>query len=86
MNTLFCLVVVFIAGSGVVMWWLRRPKGVFRLAPPPMPRDMPLWQGAVVVMLLVSLTFPLAGVTLLGVLALDLLVISRIPALRRLVA
>lgn len=86
LNTLFCLSVMFIAGSGVVMWWLRRPKGVFRLAPPPMPRDMPLWQGAVVVMLLVSLAFPLTGVTLLGVLALDLLVISRIPALRRLVA
>lgn len=82
LNTLFCLAVLLIAVSGVVMWWLRRPKKAFHLAAPPMPSNMPLWKGAVFIMLLVSLAFPLVGITLLSVLALDLLLLSRIPALK----
>ncbi|MEZ4708718.1 MAG: PepSY domain-containing protein [Caldilineaceae bacterium] len=84
LNTLFCLAVLFLSVSAVVMWWLRRPKGVYRLAAPPMPQNMPLWKGAAFVMLLVSLGFPLVGITLLTVLALDLLVFSRIPVLKQL--
>ena len=83
LNTLFCLAVLFIAVSGVVMWWLRRPQGVARLAAPPMPANMPMWKGAMFIMLLVSLAFPLVGVTLIVVLALDLLLVSRVPVLRR---
>jgi uncharacterized iron-regulated membrane protein len=83
LNTIFCLSVIFLSVSGVVMWWMRRPSKAGRLAAPPMPRDMPLWQGAVLIGLAVSLAFPMAGLTLLAVLALDFLVVSRIPALRR---
>jgi uncharacterized iron-regulated membrane protein len=83
LNTLFCLAVMFIAVSSVVMWWLRRPQRAFRLAAPPMPNNMPLWKGAIFIMLLVSLAFPLVGVTLLGILALDLLILSRVPILKR---
>ncbi len=82
-NTVFCLSVIFVSISGVVMWWMRRPAKAGRLAAPPMPADMPLWQGAVLVGLGVSLAFPLAGLTLLAVLAVDTLILSRIPALRR---
>ena len=81
-NVLFCLAMIFISVAGVVMWWLRRPQRAFRLVAPPMPKDMPLWKGAIFIMLFVSLAFPLAGITLLAVLALDLLVLSRIPALK----
>ncbi|WP_380058890.1 PepSY-associated TM helix domain-containing protein (plasmid) [Falsihalocynthiibacter sp. SS001] len=83
LNTVFCLSVIFVSVSGAVMWWMRRPNKAKRLAAPPMPRDMPQWKGAIVVGLLVSLAFPMAGVTLLAVLALDFVVISRIPAMRR---
>ncbi|WP_386679729.1 PepSY-associated TM helix domain-containing protein [Loktanella sp. R86503] len=86
LNTLFCLSVIFVSVSGGVMWWLRRPAKAGRIAAPPMPRDMPLWQGAMLVGLAVSLAFPMAGLTLLAVLALDVLVISRIPALRRILS
>ncbi|SEN02209.1 PepSY-associated TM region [Loktanella fryxellensis] len=86
LNTLFCLSVIFVSMSGAVMWWLRRPTATRRLAAPPMPRDMPLWQGAVVVGLFISLAFPLAGVTLLAVLAVDVLIVQRVPALRRLLS
>ncbi|OUS19680.1 hypothetical protein A9Q95_15655 [Rhodobacterales bacterium 59_46_T64] len=83
LNTIFCLLVIFVSISGAVMWWMRRPSKAGRLAAPPMPRDMPLWQGAIFIGLAVSLAFPLAGLTLLAVLALDVLVLSRIPKLRR---
>jgi len=81
-NTLVCVSVLFLCISGVVMWWKRRASGL-RLSAPPLPRDMPLWQGATLVALAVSMTFPMAGLTLLVVMALDLLVVSRIPSLKR---
>jgi uncharacterized iron-regulated membrane protein len=81
-NTLVCLSVLFLCASSVVMWWKRRAGGL-RLSAPPLPRDMPLWKGAVLVALAVSLAFPMAGVTLLAVLALDLLVLQRIAPLKR---
>lgn len=82
-NTAFCLSVMFLCVSGVVMWWKRRPAGRIALVPPPMPADMPLWKGAVAVGLVISLAFPMAGITLAVVMALDLLILSRVPALRR---
>jgi len=82
-NTLVCLSVLFLCLSSVVMWWKRRPAGSLRLAAPPLPRDMPLWQGAEMVALAVSLAFPMAGITLLVVLALDQLVLSRLAGLKR---
>lgn len=86
LNTVFCLSVVFLSVSGVVMWWMRRPARAMRLSAPPLPANLPLWKGAVVVMLLVSLLFPLVGITLLALLALDILVIQRVKPLARLLA
>ena len=83
LNTVFCLLVVFMSVSGLVMWWIRRPSGANRLVAPPLPADLPLWKGAVFLGLLLSLSFPLVGLTLLAVLALDLLILSRMPVLRR---
>ncbi|WP_343563972.1 PepSY-associated TM helix domain-containing protein [Kiloniella sp. b19] len=82
-NTVFCLSVLFLCISSVVLWWKRRPARQFRLVAPPLPRDLPLWKGAVLTGLLVSMAFPLAGLTLLAVMTLDLLILSRVPALRR---
>ncbi|MBV6633683.1 MAG: PepSY domain-containing protein [Alphaproteobacteria bacterium] len=83
LNTLFCLLIIFVCVSGVVMWWMRRPASAGRLVAPSLPANMPLWQGAVLVGLILSLAFPLAGLTLIAVLALDLLILSRIPVLKR---
>ncbi len=85
-NTVFCLGVIFLAVSGVVMWWKRRPVGAFRLAAPPAPRDMGVWKGAVVVGLVLAIAFPLAGVAILLALLVDLAILSRVPAARRLVS
>lgn len=82
-NTLVCLSVIFLCVSSVVLWWKRRPSGAGRLSAPPMPAELPLWQGAVLVGLAVSMAFPMAGLALLSLLVFDLLVLSRLPALRR---
>ena len=85
-NTAFCLAVIFLCVSAMVLWWKRRPAGQSRLVAPPMPRDMPLWKGAVAVGLVIGIAFPMAGITFAAVLALDWLVLSRIPALRHAVS
>ena len=41
-----------------------------------------MWKGAVFVMLALSFIFPVAGLTLLAVLALDVIVLSNIPRLK----
>lgn len=86
LNTLYCLGVIFLAVSGVVMWWKRRPNGAARLAAPPAPRDMPVWKGAVALGLIVSVAFPLAGLAILAALLIDTLLLSRLPAVKRLVS
>ena len=81
-NTLVCLSVLFLCVSALVLWWKRRPTAAGRLSAPPMPSELPLWQGAVLVGLFVSMAFPMAGAVLLSVLAVDVLILSRLPALR----
>lgn len=81
-NIVFCLLMILAAVSSIIMWWLRRPQKAYRLAAPPMPANFPLWKGAILVMLFVSLAFPLTGITLLIVLALDVFILSKIPALK----
>lgn len=83
LNVLFCLAVIFVCVSGVVMWLKRRPYGAGRLAAPPMPSELPLWKGAVLIGLFTAMAFPLVGLTLLAVLAFDLLLVSNIPAVKR---
>lgn len=82
-NTVACLAVLFLCVSSVIMWWKRRPKNAHRLSAPPMPKDIPLWRGAVVVGLAVSAAFPMAGAALLTVLLLDFLILSRLPRVKR---
>ena len=84
LNTVFCLAVIFMAASGIVLWWMRRPKGRLGLAAPTLHQEtVPMAKGVVLLTLLLSGLFPLVGATLLAVLTLDLLVIRRIPALKR---
>lgn len=83
LNALFCAAVVFTCVSGVVMWWKRRPVGAARLAAPPVPQDVPLAKGVVLIAVALSMLFPLLGLTLLAVLVFDLLILSAVPPLKR---
>ena len=78
---LMCLAVIFMCVTGPLMWWRRRPKGVARIGAPR--GRMPLRATPALVVLLVGLGvfLPYFGLSLLVVLALDQLVLRRIPAL-----
>lgn len=82
LNTLFCLSLMLVSVSGVVMWVKRRPSGT-RLGAPPRPEDIPYAKGALLITLAMSLAFPMLGLTLLAVIVLDLLVLSAVPPLKR---
>jgi uncharacterized iron-regulated membrane protein len=85
-NIGFCLLMIFVAISGAMMWWMRRPTGAARLGAPPAPVDAPLRGGAVAILLALSVAFPMLGLTVLAVLALDWLVLRNLPALKRLLS
>ncbi|UWQ79778.1 PepSY domain-containing protein [Leisingera sp. S132] len=86
LNVVFCIAVIFVCVSGLVMWLKRRPAGAARLAAPPEPAEMPFWKGAALIAVLVSLAFPLTGLTLLAVLAFDVLLLGNLPVLKRAVS
>ncbi|PYB70034.1 PepSY-associated TM helix domain-containing protein [Rhizobium wuzhouense] len=81
--TAFCLAIIFLSVSGFVMWFKRRPRGATRLVAPTVSEPGPLWKTGAIVMLGVSLLFPLSGAVLVAVLLLDLLVIRHIAPLKK---
>jgi uncharacterized iron-regulated membrane protein len=83
LNTVFCLSVIFLSVSGIVMWWKRRPSGAGRLVAPVVPEKMSIWKGGAIVMVAVSLLFPLTGIVLVTVLALDMLLFRHVKPLKR---
>lgn len=83
LNVVFCLAVVLLCVSGIVMWWKRRPVNAGRLAAPRAPANAALWKSGALVMLVVSVAFPLSGAVLLSVLLIDGLLLSRWPALQQ---
>ncbi|GFE71806.1 PepSY domain-containing protein [Chroococcus sp. FPU101] len=76
-----CLIIILLCVSGAVMWWQHRPTG--RLGAPAIPTTVPSWRVPLVFVALLGLAFPLVGFSLVAVLLLDYLVISRIPLLKR---
>jgi uncharacterized iron-regulated membrane protein len=77
------LVVLGLALSGIIMWWQRRPSK--RLGAPPMPENFPLWKTAVAIIAVMSILFPLVGVSLICALLFDYLLLQRFPKLKNLI-
>lgn len=84
LNTAFCLGILLMSVSGLILWWKRRPAGA-RLGAPPRPADIPYAKGAILITLGLSLAFPMLGIALLAVIVLDLVLLSAVPPLKRLV-
>jgi uncharacterized iron-regulated membrane protein len=78
---LMCTLVVFMCVSGPLMWWRRRPRGAGRVGAPR--GKLPLAASPLLLVGVVALgvLLPLFGISLLVVLALDQLVLRRVPAL-----
>ena len=75
-----CIVVILLSVSGAVMWWRRRPAG--RIGAPMAP-DGSQWRLPMAMIAVLGVVFPLMGFSLVTVLLLDYLLLSRIPLLKR---
>ena len=64
-----CMGIVVLVVSGGVMWWKRRPAG--SLGVPPMPSDPRVFRGLIAILVVGGVIFPLVGVSLVLMLALD---------------
>ncbi|MBP0616472.1 PepSY-associated TM helix domain-containing protein [Jiella mangrovi] len=64
-----CLAIVVLAVSAAVMWWKRRPKG--SLGVPPLPEDRRVFRGLIAILAIGGIVFPLVGLSLIIMLALD---------------
>lgn len=64
-----CIAIVMLAVSAAVMWWKRRPSG--SLGVPPLPSDPRVFRGLLAMLIVGGLIYPLVGVTLMVMLALD---------------
>ncbi|WAP70641.1 PepSY-associated TM helix domain-containing protein [Jiella pelagia] len=64
-----CVAIVLLAVSAGVMWWKRRPKG--SLGIPPLPGDTRAFRGVIAILAIGGIIYPLVGLSLLVMLALD---------------
>ncbi len=76
LNTLYCLSVIFIAVSGVVMWWKRRPVG--QLGAPLYPREYRVPATVLVLGAVLSLAFPLGGLAIVTFAIIDFFLPARL--------
>lgn len=72
---LICLLVLLSSVSGLWIWWSRRPSG--RLAAPPLPASLPPMRGAIALLILLGICFPLVGGSMLVIWLLDCLLFAR---------
>lgn len=81
MLTLFgTLALLLSTATAVVMWRKRRPRGI---GAPRRPLNRRLGAGVVAITLGLGIVFPMLGLSILVLLALDFLVIRRVPPLAR---
>ncbi|CAA9396313.1 Uncharacterized iron-regulated membrane protein; Iron-uptake factor PiuB [uncultured Leptolyngbya sp.] len=76
-----CLIVILLCLSGLVMWWQRRPaRGI---GAPALPEYVAQWRTPMAIVAVLGAVFPLVGISLVTVLLLDYLLLSRLPFLKR---
>ncbi len=75
-----CIVLVLTSVTGAVMWWQRKPDG--KLGAPRLLPDPRVMKRLVIILAVFGLLFPLAGLSLLVVMALDFLLLSRVATLK----
>ena len=77
LNALFCLSFIFVAVSGAIMWWIRRPSRRNSLGVPRRFKRDGVWTTGLITLILISLLFPLSGIAIAIIFALDYLILSR---------
>ena len=81
LGTLTALFLTILAASGAILWWRRRPVGLLGA---PMPLSRPhAGFGLVAIIVALGIYLPLFGLTLLGVLLIERVVLRHMPGPRR---
>ena len=75
-NLVYLSLVLFLCGSGIVMWWKRRPVG--QLAAPLYPRDFRLTLGVGLIALILGVLFPLGGAVIVAFAIVDFFLPKRL--------
>ena len=75
LNIVYCLSVIFMCVSGMVMWWKRRPVG--SLGAPLYPRDYRIPRGILGIAVVVAVVFPLTGLSIVAFSIIDFLLPRR---------
>ena len=76
LNTVYCLLIIFMSVSGLVMWWKRKPANA--LGSPLYPRDFKMTVGVAVIAIALSVLFPLSGIAIAGFALIDYLLPKRL--------
>jgi uncharacterized iron-regulated membrane protein len=79
LNLMFCLAIIFMTVSGVVMWWKRRPSNASAkvLGAPLYPKDFRMPVAIMVIGAAVCIAFPLTGIAVLLFALVDVLLPKR---------
>lgn len=80
-DLIICLVLASTTIFGIWIWWKRKPAG--RIGSPLIPNDFKLTKGLIIIIILLGVILPLAGLSLIFVLIVDYLFIKRIPVLNK---
>jgi len=81
LGTVTALLLVLLSASGAVMWWRRRPVGLLGA---PMPASRPsVGRGLVLAIMLLAVTLPLFGLTVIATLLAERFVLRRMPRTSR---
>jgi uncharacterized iron-regulated membrane protein len=68
---LVCVAIIAMSVSAAMMWWKRRPAG--SMGVPPWPGERRVAVGVTLIVLALGAVFPLTGLSILAMLAIDLL-------------
>jgi len=79
-SLLICLGIIFVAATGFYLWWKRKPK---KSLGAPRSGSFKQMKLLFVLLLVFSVIFPLVGASLIIVWLIDVLVMKRIPSLKR---
>ncbi len=83
LNVAVCIGFIVLSVAGACMWWLRRPSATASLGAPPTMAHPGLWKAGLITVVLLCAAFPLGGLTIVGGVAFDWLIIRRFSPLQR---
>jgi uncharacterized iron-regulated membrane protein len=81
LNLTMAIGLITLSISGVIMWWKRKPENALGAPPVEAPKSVAI--GFVALLVLLSLLLPMLGVSILVVLAVETLILRRLPGARR---